>query len=1374
MKRIRFLGIGCLMLFGALGVARAGTLTDSGTALPRLAAGAMAWGDYNGDGDADLVVAGELVEEGSCARITRVFRNEGGELTALPDLLGVSYGDVAWGDYDKDGDLDLAVSGWDSAGDEVAVLYRQNEAGGFEEDVRQSALVGVRYSAMAWGDYDADGDLDLIICGMEAGGTPSTRLYKNEGMGGMRTLEEDVSQSIVYVNKGSVAWGDYDQDGDVDLAINGFDRDGYRTAKIYRNDPTGTLREDKDSSVGLSLPEAGEAGGVIVGRLAWGDLDGDGDLDLAVSGWNRYWEKQVKVYKNDAPGLLVGPFVLNLERVAGSLAWGDYDNNGYLDLAVVGRDYSSQAFAFVLKNEDGVLTKDQNLTGVRSGSVGWADYDGDGALDLLAIGEEAGMLYKNDEVRNEKPFWPEQPRVSSFVTGRRVRFSWGGGGDAETPVDRLTYNLRVSLEGGGGVFSGAVGVGPGCVGNRFDKTLFRPLSEGTYLWSVQAVDTGFERSVWSQDEILRVDKFVGSDQELLNLERGAMALGDYDNDGDPDLVMCGRDVNDRARTILYENVLGVWKESRESALKGVQNGDLAWGDYDRDGDLDLALCGEDASGNPISLIYRNDEFTGTLVPDASNSGTLAQVRGGSLDWGDYDNDGDPDLVLVGQTEGIVGSFLDAVAVVYRNDSGVLVEDSTQTLQGVKDGKVRWGDYDEDGDLDLALTGGFWTGERFTRIYENDPAGQLRGRSDLDLVGLTSSALVWGDYDGDGDLDLAICGQDVSGTSVSKVYRNDGGMFSEALVNLAGVDIGSLAWGDYDNDGTLDLVLSGKMGRTPGLKIYKNDGAGNLTEGVFQALVGVQGSSVGWCDVDDDGDLDLVASGQGEDLLESSRVYDNLESFMLNPNTPPEPPSGLTAVSEDSSVTLSWGTGSDGAYGTPAQSLRYDLRVGTDSGGDDVRSGKAALKFGDIGLGRSLMLRGLESGFYYWSVRTVDNGLARSAWSREERLVIDTIPPTAAVTVVPSVVGIGQDVTVIVVFSEAHSGMNAAISPKVTFVSEGGTEVVVGAVSFAGGVWTGKASVSRELASGIASVSVEGATDEMGNEMTPNPAAAAFRIDTEMPVATLVAPEPDQAGVRRSSNVTITFSETMDGSSVAAEYFKLMRGGEAVGGAFSYDAGQRTALFDPAEELAQDTEYEAWISSSVRDSVGNRMAEDFRWRFRTARVVGVWPGGTLVNDAETVSLFLPPNALDSDEEIALKEIPQADLMPLPEGVVATGAGMLFEAVGADTLRKPGTLRMGVGEGGEGPLAIFRREEGGSVWLRLGGNGIRIRTGSCGYHSGEAFGHVCGVYGCGLIRAGGSILHELSAESVFSQGWRIEYFDGHLLRVGRGVGGDHRGL
>ena len=110
------------------GSASAQNLQDSGLCLPGVWAGEAAWGDYDGDGDADLILIGETVEaDGTCLRIARVLRNDNGllveDVTQTGRLKGVYFGDAGWADYDSDGDLDLALAGWDEDGAESLRLY---------------------------------------------------------------------------------------------------------------------------------------------------------------------------------------------------------------------------------------------------------------------------------------------------------------------------------------------------------------------------------------------------------------------------------------------------------------------------------------------------------------------------------------------------------------------------------------------------------------------------------------------------------------------------------------------------------------------------------------------------------------------------------------------------------------------------------------------------------------------------------------------------------------------------------------------------------------------------------------------------------------------------------------------------------------------------------------------------------------------------------------------------------------------------------------------------------------------------------------------------------------------------------------------------
>ena len=141
-------------------------------------------------------------------------------------------------------------------------------------------------------------------------------------------------------------------------------------------------------------------------------------------------------------------------------------------------------------------------------------------------------------------------------------------------------------------------------------------------------------------------------------------------------------------------------EDIPTALEGLGRSFVAWGDYDNDGDLDLAMCGEMTDGMYASLVYRNDE--GLFVDAGAN---LKGVKDGSMEWGDYDLDGDLDLLLTGETydEG-------NIALIYRNDEGSFAEYDAG-FPGVGYGHGAWGDYDNDGDLDVLITGN-WTVELF--------------------------------------------------------------------------------------------------------------------------------------------------------------------------------------------------------------------------------------------------------------------------------------------------------------------------------------------------------------------------------------------------------------------------------------------------------------------------------------------------------------------------------------------------------------------------------------------------------------------------------------------------------------------------------------
>jgi len=301
---------------------------------------------------------------------------------------------------------------------------------------------------------------------------------------------------------------------------------------------------------------------------------------------------------------------------------------------------------------------------------------------------------------------------------------------------------------------------------------------------------------------------------------------------------------------------------------GITQASLSWGDYDRDGDLDLAVCGMEKSGQPVTKIYKNETGSVTFQEDITQK--ITGVSYGKISWNDYNNDGRLDLSVAGYN-----ADRQPVSKVYQNVDGILIEDTTQHPP-IRYGSIAWTDSNKDEEKDSYCMAGCdettdW--KPYTRIYRKTKEGEFI-EDPQTLISTYYGSLAWGDYDGDGDLDLIIGGWLPDG-AIIKAYINDNGRFVEdTRQKLTPVFHSSMAFGDYDGDGSLDLIIAGQnMSGSRTTTLYKNE-TGTFTVDTTQDLPGVIFCCVNWIDYDNDGDIDLALAGENATGTPILKLYNN--------------------------------------------------------------------------------------------------------------------------------------------------------------------------------------------------------------------------------------------------------------------------------------------------------------------------------------------------------------------------------------------------------------------------------------------------------------------------------------------------------------------
>ncbi|MDD4992655.1 MAG: T9SS type A sorting domain-containing protein [Paludibacter sp.] len=503
-------------------------LTVTASGLPNIGRGQIKFADFNNDGKLDALVVGQTAAFATSGCIINFYTGNGdGTFTdatatwltpATPTA--VNSGMIGVADYDKDGKLDFCYAGRTTAGANVVYLYR-NTGSTFTNNTTAAftgttAPTGCYFGSIEWSDVDNDGDLDLLIHGRtytslaypgsSGARTTITQLYKNNNNGTF-TSSAIPTNAAAY---GQTLMADLDLDGDPDYLFYGGGNIGGQGI----NDGTGTFTNTSYSGT-TNTPRAS--------NMVYGDFNKDGKIDYIQSYINSSGTPAPAIklsintttvagtYANTstAPGSIT-PLGSNGTYVSsGIVSAVDYDNDGDLDLSIHGLATATPTTVLYLNNGETTtptfISAGLTLTGLQYGGEVWADLNGDNKPDLITFGYSdaaastpATIVYLNGTATaNTAPSAPST--ITAIPSGSVASISWTmpASADDHTPNVSLTYNVRIGTTSGSSNILTSSIYGPG----KYNLTSanVKGLADGTYYWSVQAVDAAYVSGTWATE-----------------------------------------------------------------------------------------------------------------------------------------------------------------------------------------------------------------------------------------------------------------------------------------------------------------------------------------------------------------------------------------------------------------------------------------------------------------------------------------------------------------------------------------------------------------------------------------------------------------------------------------------------------------------------------------------------------------------------------------------------------------------------------------------------------------------------------------------------------------------------------------------------------
>lgn len=791
-------------------------------------------------------------------------------------------------DLDKNGLVDIL----NYENDEIKCLY--NYGSYFSNDsliAKADNYNGVN----KWLDIDGDGDLDFLY----STGYKSAEQFSNKLVGYLNDNGEfkrfsTFGHEINYNIQDQLISTDVDNDGDVDLIIS----DGESNDKFLVYTQISQLSFELDSTY-----FSGEGHGLTIYPA---DFNNDGFIDFYL---NNYYNN--KLYKN-VNGVfqeLDSAFETNRATKAD---WGDFDNDGYLDLLQTTHGDNIKSF-YILKNlgDETFEEVDKILEYTQTSNARWVDINNDGFLDIYLEHQNCYSwddgctqaytieFYLNNQngIENKTP---PTPQNLEFDETRKI-ISWDCMDIDETPVENMQFNIFISRGSEKVVFPYAYAPTGNLMfhqrGNAGHTALFlaEDLASGDYTAMVQSIDGGRESSSFSdqisftiQSGPINVSATILSSKEIalnwsnpisydsivierlmgdLEFQRIATVAGNQNEYIDNNFPLVNDDIQYRIHgyfqtaksSYAYSNsvlpLLFVAEDMLDEDGPFMPgSGNRSWGDYDNDGDFDAVI----ASYSDLFLFKNigNEEFEKITLESTLDYHSNVQ-------WLDYDNDNQLDI--------IAESYKDGVLIFKNIGNDVFTHQNAGNLY--KPGTV-FTDLDLDGEKEAL----YWDSEQYFLKKVNIDEPLLL--HEIDQWDETPYAAIAKDFTNDKQTDILMLGE--NGTFLKKTGDVEFEIeeLHDFLINNTILTYhNNPPMGDLNNDGLLDLGFTsyGQLNYAHNMGfIYSMDG--NIEVGVLDSINPTLSPAFRIADFNNDGLSDIAFSRYANNSIEKPAMFLQTDSI----------------------------------------------------------------------------------------------------------------------------------------------------------------------------------------------------------------------------------------------------------------------------------------------------------------------------------------------------------------------------------------------------------------------------------------------------------------------------------------------------------------